>query len=199
MQVGRLSDFSFNPIPGGVPLRAPSGFSCVIAKRRNTESLYSVTSPKHSLCTFWQKKNAGSGQVRSPEAVCWLHLRKVCNHGRARVFDWSISSLQVLVRVPLCAICRYISEFLYLWPEVRPDSWVVTFTLQAYGKILKCLLFRVNESKPPNPFSIMNNYLNRNDAGAAYWQGHRERSFEVMWRHKSFFFNKSWHDGVRDF
>ena len=31
----------------------------------------------------------------------------------------------------------------------------MTFTLQACGKILKCLLLRVNESKPPNSFSIM--------------------------------------------
>lgn len=44
-------------------------------------------------------------QVRSPEAVWWPYLRKVCNHARARVFDRSISSLQDLVRVPVCAIC----------------------------------------------------------------------------------------------
>ena len=44
----------------------------------------------------------------------------------------------------------------------------MTFTLQAYGKIFKCLLLRVHESKPPNSFSIMDDYLNGDDLGAAY-------------------------------
>ena len=44
----------------------------------------------------------------------------------------------------------------------------MTFTLQAYGKILKCLLFRVSESKPPTSFSIMKQYLIDDDLGAAY-------------------------------
>ena len=80
----------------------------------------------------------------------------------------------------------YISECLYLWPEAWRQARFVTFTLQAYGKILKCLLLRVSESKPPNSFSIMEDYVNGNDAGAAYWQGHREKSSEVTWRHKSY-------------
>ena len=33
------------------------------------------------------------------------------------------------------------------------------FTLQAYGKILKYALLRVKESKPPNSFRIMTDYL----------------------------------------
>ena len=78
----------------------------------------------------------------------------------------------------------YISEFVYLWPEVRPDSWPLY--CKPMLKILKCLLLRVSESKPPNYFSIMEDYLIGDDPGAAYWQGHRERSSEVMWRHKSF-------------
>ena len=45
----------------------------------------------------------------------------------------------------------------------------------------------------------MEDYLIGDDPGVAYWQGHRERSSEVMWRHKSFFFvNKSWRDGAKD-
>ena len=44
----------------------------------------------------------------------------------------------------------------------------MTFTLQAYGKLLKYLLLRVNESKPPNYFSIMEDYLIGDDPGAAY-------------------------------
>ena len=77
----------------------------------------------------------------------------------------AISSLQVLVRGLVCAIC--ISQNFYIC-DLRSDQTLVTFILQAYGKILKCLLLRVNESKPPNSFSIMNDYLNGNDAGAAY-------------------------------
>ena len=69
------------------------------------------------------------------------------------------------------------------WGQAR----IVTFSLQAYGKILKCLLLRVNESKPHNSFSIMEDYLIGDDPEAAYWQGHRERSSEVVWRHKSYF------------
>ena len=54
------------------------------------------------------------------------------------------------------------------------------FTLQAYGKILKWAQLRVNESKPPNSFRIMTDYLICDDPGVTYWQGHRERSSEVM-------------------
>ena len=111
-----------------------------------------MTFPKHSLRTFWQKKVAGLGQVRSPKAVCWPHLRKVCNHARARLFDWSISSLQVLVRILVCAFC--ISQNFYI-SDLRLCQTRDLFTLQTYGKILKCLLLRVNESKPPNSFSII--------------------------------------------
>ena len=113
----------------------------------------------------------GSGQVRSPEAVCWPHLRKVCNHARARVSHRSIFSLQVFIRVPPCTICISVT-----WGQVR----FMIFTLQAYGKILKCAKLRVNESKPPNSFRIMTDYLICDDPGVTYWQGHRERSSEVM-------------------
>ena len=62
------------------------------------------------------------------------------------------------------------------WGQVR----FMIFTLQAYGKILKCALLRVNESKPLNLFWIMTDYLICDDPGVTYWQGHRERSSEVM-------------------
>ena len=51
--------------------------------------------------------------------------------------------------------------------------------IQAYGKIMKCVLLRSKESKPPNPFRIMTDYLICNDSGAIYCQGHREESSEV--------------------
>ena len=65
------------------------------------------------------------------------------------------------------------------WGQVR----FVIFTLQAYGKILKCALLRVNESKPPNSFRIMTDYLFCDDPGVTYWQGHRKghlRSCDVI-------------------
>ena len=77
--------------------KPPSGFYCAITKRRKTESSYSVTFPKHSLRIFWQKI-AGSGQVRSPQAVCWHHFRKVCSHPRARVFGFFVNSLKTAAR-----------------------------------------------------------------------------------------------------
>ena len=48
------------------------------------------------------------------------------------------------------------------------QSKVVIFTLQACGKIMKCLLLRVKESKPPNYFIIKEYYLIGDDSGAAY-------------------------------
>ena len=87
-------------------LRPSSGFSFAMAKRRKIFSSYFVTLSSYSLRIFQQKKKiAGSGQFRSPERVCWPHLRKVCNHVRARVFQGAISSLQVFIIVPVCIIC----------------------------------------------------------------------------------------------
>ena len=60
---------------------------------------------------------------------------------------------------------------------------VVTFTLQAYGKILQCILLRVNESNPPNCFRSMTYYLICNDPGGISWQGTGKshlRSCEVI-------------------
>ena len=71
-----------------------------------------MTFPKYALRTFQQKKNAGSGQDRSPERVFLPHLTKVCKHVRARVFHRAISSLQVCITVPVCVIC--ISQNLYI-------------------------------------------------------------------------------------
>ena len=67
----------FNPIPGGGSLRPPSDFSCAIAKRRKIFSSCLVTFPNYSL--HFSKKIVVSGQVRSPERVCWTHLRKDCD------------------------------------------------------------------------------------------------------------------------
>ena len=75
------------------------------------------------------------------------------------------------------------AQFVYLricisvtWGQVR----FMILTLRAYGKILKCAQLRVNGSKPPNSFSIMTDYLICDDPGVTYWQGHRERSSDVM-------------------
>ena len=68
-----------------------------------------MTFSKHSLLTFWGKR---PGQVRSPEAICWPHLRKVCNPAKAIVLHGSISSLQVFIRVLPCTVC--ISHNLYI-------------------------------------------------------------------------------------
>ena len=52
------------------PFRPPSSFSCAIAKHRKIESSYLLTFSRHSLRTFWLNKITGSGQVKSPKAVC---------------------------------------------------------------------------------------------------------------------------------
>ena len=112
----------------------------------------------HIHCAHF-RKNDGSGQVRSRERACWPYLRKVYNHVRARVFHGAISSLQVFLTISVCVIC--LPQNLYICDLMSGESR--DLTLQAYGKILKCVLLRVNESKPPNSFTIMPNYLISND------------------------------------
>ena len=145
-------------------------------------------------CAYFDKKVAGSGQIRSPEAVCWPHLRKACNHARASVFNWSISCLQLLVRVPVCAIClSHNCRICDLRSDQIRDLYIASLWENIEMPPASC-----KRVKTHNYFSIMDDYLIGDDSGAAYWQGHRERSSEVMWRHKSFFINKSRHDGAKD-
>ena len=68
------------------------------------------------------KKNTGSGQVRSPERICWPHLRKVYNHVRARVFFSRSGVLSAGIHNSTNMCSFYISEFVYLWPEVRSEQ-----------------------------------------------------------------------------
>ena len=104
---------------------APSGFSCAIAKLRKIESSY-LAGFLAFIAHILTKKSPG--QVRSPEAIYWPHLRKVCDHARARVFRGSICSLQIFIRY-------HHAQFVYLricksvtWGQVR----FVIFTLQVY-------------------------------------------------------------------
>ena len=96
-----------NPIPGGGGASGapPWGFLVISPKRVELGSSNFLTFPKRLLRNMSENFELIWPQVRSPEAVWWPYLRKVCNHARARVFDRSISSLQALVRVPVCAIC----------------------------------------------------------------------------------------------
>ena len=113
----------FNPIPGWWgPLGPSFGFFLFHCQTPQDWKLilgdFSLTFIVHILT----KKVAGSGQVRSPEAVSWPHIIKVCNHASARVFDWSFFfSSRFSKNTSMCNL--YISELFYLWPEVRPDSW----------------------------------------------------------------------------
>ena len=56
----------------------------------------------------------------------------------------------------------------YLLPELKVR--VVIFTLQAYhyGKIMKCVMVRVNQSKPLSAFRILTDYLIGNEPGGVY-------------------------------
>ena len=90
---------------GGLRSPPPWGFLVISPKRFELGSSNFLTFPKRLLRNISENFELIWPQVRSPEAVWWPYLRKVCNHARARVFDRSISSLQALVRVPVCAIC----------------------------------------------------------------------------------------------
>ena len=121
-------------------------------------------------------KKAESGQVRSPERVCWAHPpQNVCNHAWARVFFYGlISSLQVCNRVPVCAFVHL--NFVYIC-DLRSCQ------IRGLWKYMKSVLLRVNESKPPNYFRIMTCYLICNGPGAftdrGTGKGHL-RSYEVI-------------------
>ena len=123
------------------------------------------------------RKIAGSGKVKSPEPVCWPHLRKVCNHVRASFSRSDFLSSRIHYSTSMCKL--YISEFVYLWPEVRSESWPLYY--KPTGEKMKCVLFRAKESKPPSSFRIMSDYLICNEPGGIYSQGHREGPSKVMW------------------
>ena len=123
-----------------------------------------VTFPNYSLRTF-QKKTAGSGQVRSPERVLTPPQKKFA----------IISELEFSIERFL--LFRYSLQYQYVQFEYLGNcisvTWgqarVMQFALQAHGKIMKCFLLRVSESKPPNSFRIMTHYLICNETDVIYW------------------------------
>ena len=139
--------FNLNPIPGvcvcvGGALRSPFFFfvfSCVgflfflwLCHGQTPQDIQLIVGDFSLLfiahISAKKKKKSGSGQVRLPERVCWPHLRKVCNHVRARDFsrgDFLFSGIHFSIN--MCNL--YISESV-TWGQVRD----VTFTLQAYWK-----------------------------------------------------------------
>ena len=114
---------NFNPIRGGGGGLPPSGFSCVIAKRRKIESSYLVTFSKLSMRTFRQKKLLG--QVRSG------HQRRFVDPTSEKfVIALSFSRINFLssgFNKGTTMHNLYISEFVYPWPEVRSDSWTLHY------------------------------------------------------------------------
>ena len=80
-------------------------------------------------------------------------------------FHGTISSLQVFITVPLCVIFK--SQNLFICDlrsgQIRESRDLYITSL--YGKIMKRVLLRVNDSKPPNSFRIMTYYLICYDPG----------------------------------
>ena len=114
-----------------------------MAKRRKIFSAYLLTFPYYSLRTF--QKKSGSGQVRSPNRVGWLHLRIVCNHVRARVLHGAISSLQVFITVPVCVM--FISQHLYIC-DLRSGQSRDLY-IPSLWEVIKRVLLRVNSQNHP--------------------------------------------------
>ena len=108
-------------------------------------------------------KNGGSGQVRSPERDCRPHLRKVCNHVRARGFHGAISSLRVFITVPVCVIC--ISQTLYIC-DLRSGQSRDLYITSLWENNEMCRA--VNDSKPQSSFRITSDYVICNDPGGIY-------------------------------
>ena len=153
-------------------------FACAMAKRVKIFSSYLATFPYYSLCRFQQKI---PGQIRSGHQSGFFYPTSE---------KFAITSeLEFFTeRFPLF---RYSLQYQYMWFEYLriciSVTWgrvrAVTITLQAYEKkTMKCVLLRVSESKLPNSFRIMSQYLICNDPGGISWQRHREGSSEVMTR-----------------
>ena len=138
------------PIPDGGPFRPPPPFRfllchCQIPQdRKFTLVEFFLTFIAHILA----KKSCRvmSGQVTSGDLLTppqkSLQSRK--SHSISPI-DFLSSGFQRANTMHNLLI----SEFVYLWPEVRSHSWSVHY--KPMGKIFKCALLWVNESKIP-PF-----------------------------------------------
>ena len=175
-------EISLNPIPGGGGLLAPSPLRFFLCHCQTPEDR------KLILADFFQT------------FIAHILTKKLPGQVRSGYQRWFVDPTSEKFAIPpelefftdKFPLFRFSSgyhhaQFVYFricisatWGQVR----FVIFTSQAYGKILKCALLRVNESKPPNSFRIMTDYLICDDPGVIYWQGHRERSSEVMWGHQ---------------
>ena len=130
-------------------------FYCAIAKQRQTFSSYLMTFPHYSLRTFQQKKKktcrARLGQVINQSEFSDPTSEKFVITSEL-VFHGMISSLQALITVPVCVI--FISQNSWHIRDLRSGQRGI-ISLQANGKIMRCVLLRVNEANPPNSFRIM--------------------------------------------
>ena len=90
-----------------------------MVKRRKIFSSYLVTFPNYSLRTFQRKKKRfRSGQVTRAGL---LTPPKKSLQSR-QCFSWNdFHSSGIHYRTSMCNL--YISELVYLWPEVRSESW----------------------------------------------------------------------------
>ena len=178
---------AFSPLPNRF-------FSCVIFKRRKTFSSCLVTFPKHSLRWFQQRQcRVRSSQVT--KACLLTPPQNVCNHNSAKVFYGAIFSYQVFIAVPVCVIC--VSLILYLWPEVRSESWSLHH--KPTGKYWNASCFEYTSQKQ-SIFSglwrimwpVMTQVpLTDSDTG----KGHLRPSEFIF---KKFLANKSRYDGAKD-
>ena len=114
------------------------------------------------------KKVAGSGQVRSPEAVGDPTSKKFAIPPELRVFHESISSsLQVFIRVLPCTI--FSSQNLYICDlksgQIR-DLYITS--LWENVEMRAALSKRVKTTEPPSSFRIMTDYLICDDPGVIY-------------------------------
>ena len=162
-----------------------------MAKRRKIFSSYLVIFPNYSLRTF-QKKWPGQVSSGHQSGLVDPTSEKLALTSQLELFTERFPLLGYSLQY------QYV-KFVYLrncisvtWGQVK----VVTFTLQNYGKIIKCVLLRVNESKSPSSFRITSDYLICNDPGSIYWQGQRKRSSEVMWGHQYWPEPKKFHTKV---
>ena len=121
--------FTIFQFPGGGHFRPPPFRFSLSLPNDARYCSYLVTFSNYSLRTL--KKN-GSGQVRSPERVCWPHLRISFQSRQSRVFHGATSSLQVCISGPVGVIC--ICQNFYICESRSGHSRDVYITSLHVGK-----------------------------------------------------------------
>ena len=176
--VSKLGNYLTLFLAGWGASEAPSGFSCVIAKRLKISELELSDFQRTLLPTFCDFFWTKSVQGRSPGHVSWHSFKKVINHAIGTVHVGSIRNLQDCVRssVPIKWMSTNFNS-----GEPRSGHSRDLSIISLWGN-MKMLPVSHKLTKPPNSFRIMITHPIYHDPGATDDRGSRKshlRSHDV--------------------